>query len=67
MTPENARHLLYLISHSLEELAQTSQDGSEPVKLGNTLNFLSEIMLNAITVIHPYIPEMDIPPAGNAH
>ncbi|GEM_PF-1441198 len=65
MTPENARHQLYLVSYSLEELAKISQDGAAPVKLDSTLDLLSEIMLDAIAVIHPYIPETTIPPLGS--
>lgn len=62
MTPEDARHKLYLVSYCLEELAYVSGGGSDPAKLTSTLELLSEIVLDAVTIIHPYVPETTILP-----
>lgn len=65
MTPADARHRLYLVSYALEELGHTTEDATETT-LSSTLEILSEVVGDAVAVIHPYIPEPAAPPEEGA-
>ncbi|SOB60550.1 conserved protein of unknown function [Pseudodesulfovibrio profundus] len=56
MTPEDARHRLYLISYALEELSRVTED-SKDATLSSTLDILAISMGEAMGVVHPHIPD----------
>lgn len=56
MTAHDARHRLYLIAYSLEELSRVTEDSTDAT-LSSTLDILSISMGDALGVVHPYIPD----------
>lgn len=62
LTPEDARRRIYLTAYALGELGRATEVTGD-TGLSSTLEILSEVLMDAAGVIHPYIPGTT-PPDG---